>query len=81
MKPHTLVARPSLWVVLVALLFLALDLVVIGWLSFGPTRILLGLGLIVAWLLLVILSCSRRIRVESVSFLKRFLDAARDING
>ena len=81
MKPPTSFDRPSRWVLLVALLFLTLDLVVLGWLAFGATRLLLVVGVVAAWLLLVILSCSKRIRTESVGFLKRCLDAARDFNG
>jgi hypothetical protein len=81
MKAPTTFDRPSLGVFLVALLVLMLDLVVLGLLSIGSTPMLIGLGLTVAWLLLVILSGSKQIRVETVAFLKKFLDAAREFNG
>ncbi len=79
-KPTTL-DRPSPGAFLVLLLCLVLDLVVIGLLSFGPTRVLAGTGLAAAWLLLVILTCSKRIRGETAGLLRKFLDAARDFNG
>ena len=81
MKAHPNYDRPSRGLLLVALLALTLDLVLIGLLSFGPTPAWLGLGLIAAWLLSVILFCSKRIRDESVDFLRKFLGAARDFNG
>ncbi len=81
MKTHTTLRRPSFGVLLVVLLFLALDLVVIGLLSSGPTRMLLGLGLTDSWLLFTMLSCSQRIRGESLDFLRQFLDAAKDFDG
>jgi hypothetical protein len=74
-------ARPSAGFLLVVMLFLALDLVFIGLLICGATTMLVGSGLFAAWLLLVVLSCSRRIRGETVEFIRMFLNAARNLNG
>lgn len=63
------------------LLGLVLDLVVIGLLSVGATRVLAGVGLAAAWLLLMILSCSKGIRDETAGLLRKFLNAGKDFNG
>ena len=81
MRTHTPLERPSVGVFLVLLLLLTLDLIFIGLLTFGSTRVLVGSGLAAAWLLLVVLSCSKPIRSETVEFLRKFLDAARGFNG
>jgi hypothetical protein len=65
----------------VLLLGLVLDLVIIGLLGFGWTPVLGGVGLAAAWLLLMILSCSKRIRSETAGLMRKFLDAAGDFIG
>jgi hypothetical protein len=80
MKNHTTFDRPSPGVFLVLFLVLVLDLVVIGLLGIGFTRVLAGMGVAAAWLLMVILSCSKRTRGETAGLLRKFLDAARDFN-
>lgn len=81
MKSPATSDRPSPGVLLVALLVLMLHVAVIGLVSVGPNPMMIGFGLGVAWLLGGILSCSQRIRVETVAILRKFLDAARAFNG